>query len=245
MKKALGPGVLCVIIGLVLFAFVAGDCFNMVFRKVDMEDKNFGAYESGEICDGEIKYIIADLGSYEDSRRLFGIPFSKVDTRLYLISGNGGYLTVEARSDLDAFDQLCTSTRSYLNQTEKQAGNSIRFLSKARELNDDQLAMIKAHFDAQGVNPGDWEMVMSSMVLAELDLTLLVVQVSVSFGLILIGVVLLLLARRSRYGETVFVGEMTPEEEAHQAEYLSGKADHIRAKAAEDAEKKAKKKKQR
>ena len=57
-----------------------------------------------------------------------------------------------------------------------------------------------------------WQSSISLYVLKEFDSTSSIVEVCISGALLLIGIVLLIISRRYRYGEEVYVGEKIPEE---------------------------------
>ncbi len=235
MKKTLGIGIICVIIGLVLFAFVAGDFFNLLFRKVNINDKRFDSYESGEIAEGDLRFVMAKLGTATESKRIFGIPVADAEAEFYLISDNGGYVVIDVREGAESFDSLLEQTAKYISEQGDEPAQGERFIGKAVEITDEQLALVSAHFEAQNLKPEDWQLAISSLVLVQLDTTFIVIQLCISFAFILIGAILLLLSRRYRFGETVFVGEMTPEEAAEQQQRREELAEKAAA-AADDSE---------
>ena len=213
MKKTLGIGIISVILGMVLLAFCASDAFGLIFQKTNLNDLSYGTIEKGNVAQGEIKYVVAKLGTLEESRHLFFIPLGKRDTALYLIADNGGYVTIAVRSDVSVFDEIAAQTADYLAGRAEGTTSSHSFLGIAREISDEQLNILKDHFNEMNLNYNDWQYAVSSMVLEEYDLTMTVIELCICFGLILAGIVLLLISRRYRFGETVFVGEKAPGEE--------------------------------
>ena len=213
MKKTLGFGVLSVIIGLVLLIFCATDAFSLVFKKSNIDDMSYGTIEKGDVAEGEIKFVVTKLGTLEDSRHLFFIPVGKTETALYLIADNGGYVTIQVREGIDDYDQITAQTAEYLADRAGAPTVSHRFLGVAKEINDEQLALLKAHFEQLSISDEAWQYAVSSMVLTEFDLTMTVIELCICFGLVFIGVILMLISRRYRFGETVFVDEKIPGEE--------------------------------
>ena len=237
MKKTLGIGILMVIIGLVLFAFAAADAFGLVFRKVNIEDKTFGSYESGEVAEGEIKFVAAKIGTAEESRKLFFIPLGKTQSTLYLIANNGGYIMIDVREDTGKFDEITEQTAAYLAEKGDAPTSSAAFMGRAEDITDEQLAMLVKHYEDLNISPADWEFAVSSLVLVQFDLSLTVTELCICFGFIFIGIILMMISRRYRYGETVFVGENTPGEKAEKEKIiLEKKAKAEEAKQAEETE---------
>lgn len=212
MKKTLGIGLVMVIIGLVLFAFAATDAFSLVFKKVSIEDKTFGSYQSGEIAEGEIKFVAAKVGTIEDNRSIFFIPLGKEEYSLYLIADNGGYVMIEANEGTADLDEITEQTKVYLTEDGAAPTASTRFTGKAAQITDEQLALLTKHYEDMNLSPSDWQFAVSSMVLVQFDVTITVIELCICFGFIFIGVILMIVSRRYRFGETVFVGEKTPGE---------------------------------
>ena len=212
MKKTLGIGIISVILGLVLLAFCATDAYSLIFRKSNLEDMTYGTIEKGDVAQGDIKYIVAKLGTVEDSRHLFFIPMGSDNTALYLISANGGYVTVSVRNDISDYDEIAAQTAEYLAGRAETTTASHSFLGVAREISDAQLYVLKGHFEEMNLNDSDWQYAVSSMVLEEFDVTMTVIELCICFVLLLAGVILLMISRRYRFGETVFVGEKVPGE---------------------------------
>lgn len=213
MKKTLGFGVLSVIIGLVLLVFCASDAYSVIFKKQNIEDMTYGTIEKGDVAEAEIKYVVAKIGTLEKSRKLFFIPLGSAENALYLIADNGGYVTIEVREDTDVYDEIAAQTAEYLEERADAPTTSHRFLGIAEEISDEQLELLRKHFEELNVSADNWEFAVSSMVLTEFDLTLTVIELCICFGFVMIGVILMLISRRYRFGETVFVGEKVPGEE--------------------------------
>lgn len=213
MKKTLGFGIVSVMLGLVLLAFCASDAYGIIFKKSNIADMSYGTIEEGDVAEGDLQFVVTKLGTREESRHLFFIPLGSQEAAYYLIADNGGYVTIDVRTDISDFDEIAAQTAEYLAGNAGAPTVTHRFIGRADEISDEQLALLRAHFEEINLSESDWEFAVSSMVLTELDVTLTVIELCICFGLILIGIILLLISRRYRFGETVFVGEKVPGEE--------------------------------
>ena len=212
MKKTLGIGIVSVLLGLVLLAFCATDAYSLIFKKSNLEDMSYGTIEKGDIAQGDIKYVVAKLGTVEESRHLFFIPLGSDETALYLIADNGGYVTVSIRNDIADYDEITAQTAEYLAGRAESTSVSHSFLGIARKITDDQLEILNRHFAEKNLSDSDWQYAVSSMVLEEFDVTMTVIELSICCVLILAGIILLMISRRYRFGDTVYVGEKSPED---------------------------------
>ncbi|MBR6101334.1 MAG: hypothetical protein IKP95_02805 [Ruminococcus sp.] len=211
MKKLMGFGAVSLIIGLILFALSAGDLFGLIFGRVNIEDKTYGTYEEGEVASGDIKYIVSKIGHLQENEKIFGIPFSKKTGTLYLIADNGGFVIIDVREDTAVYDEILEQTAARTQGLIDDTVSHVEFTGRAVEVTDEQFQMVSDYFAAQGLTQEYWENAISLYVLVQLDNSVTVIQTAVCCTLILVGLILLLIARRHRT-ETVYVYEKIPEE---------------------------------
>ena len=213
MKKMMGFGAVLLIIGLILFAMSAPDGYDLLFNKVKIEDKTFSEYEENDVAYGEIKYVVSKIGTLEERSKLFGIPVFSVTGSLYLIADNGGYVLIDVRDGADKFDEITEQTAARLADSTKDTTSSADFVGRAVEVTDEQYDLVKSYFDGQNVDESQWGLAISLYVLVQFDTGLIVMQLCISLGLVVIGIILLVISRRYRFGKEVFVGEKLPGEE--------------------------------
>ena len=215
MSKRMAAGVIVLMVGLILLAIIATDVYNMAFKKTNIEDKSYGGIEDGEFIDGELTFVFDKVGELETKKRFFGIPYKKVTSSVYAVVVNGGYVLLQSSDDTDKLDSMVEDTKKYLNG-EKQSSELEKYIftAKAVEINDKQLEITGEYFSSKGVDSTVWKDRTCSNVLIFLDKTMLIAELCISCGLIFIGVILIILGRRSTFGETVYVGEHPDTEES-------------------------------
>lgn len=210
MNKGVGTGVIFLMIGLLLFAIISTDAYSLAFGKVRIEDKSYGTYENHEIAEGEIEYVVDKIGEATMKKKLFGIPYSTVTVPVYIISDNGGYVLLQSEKDADKLETLRQQTVDYFGGVRSEKPDKISYLGKATEISDEMLQVLDAYFTVRHVPAENWEYAISLYVLVGMDMTMFVVQMCISFGMIFVGILLILIFRRYVQGEVVYVGEEPP-----------------------------------
>lgn len=213
MNKRMAFGCVSVILGLVLLALTASDAIGMLFDRVKIEDKDYTNYEGGEIVDAKLTYVLGNMGTVKAKKKLFGIPYKTVDASLYLIQDNGGWVIIEACEDTAELDRAAEQTAQYFANAAAVPTASVDFTGKAVEINDDQLSAAIDYFSGVHIDSEVWQNATSLYVLVQFDAARVTIQLCIAGCFILIGVILLIAARRNTFGETVYVGEEPPAQE--------------------------------
>lgn len=204
MNKGVAAGVIMLMIGLILLALSASDGYTLAFNKVKIEDTSFDSYEKNEIAEGNITYVVAKVGETELSRKMFGIPYKKVNSSIYLISDNGGYVMIQTDTDTASFDELVKKAEDDAPAEEMQA---IEYVGKAIEASDEIYGILEKYFADREIPKEYWENAISLYVLERFDASVVIVQLCISGGFILLGILLIVIFRRYVQGKEVYVGE--------------------------------------
>ncbi|GEM_PF-4588607 len=221
MNRAIRISILVIMIGLVLTVLSVSDAYGLAFRHRKLLDKSYTNLENNEMISGDIDYVVAKLDRGTMTKKIFGIPYKKVDCGYYLIvltskeNNVAGYVLIEAE-DTSKLDELHSATLEVLAGTRapEDMPSAYTLDAKATEITDDEHAMLDAHFDGTG-DPNDPQLLMgenweaSLYVLRETGYTVMIVQLCVGLGIVLIGAVLLIVFNRLKpvEGETVYVNE--------------------------------------
>ncbi|MBR1393819.1 MAG: hypothetical protein IJ561_08315 [Ruminococcus sp.] len=210
MNKPMAAGFITIIIGLVMLALTVSDAMGLFFGRTNIEKISFDGFEEGETVEGDLSFIVGRVGEIQTKKRFFKIPYKTVTSVMYVIVDNGGYVLLEAVDDTAALDELTAQTAAYLEGTSDRPAGSVSFTGKATEITDDELALAAVYFEGRHIETSSWQETTSLYVLVQIDKTAIIIQLCITGGLILIGVILLIIARRYTYGETVYVGEEPP-----------------------------------
>lgn len=219
MNRAIRISILVIMLGLILTVLSVSDAYGLAFRHKKLLDKSYSNLENNEMISGDFDYVVGRLDRSKRWKKLFGIPYKKVDIGYYLIVLTGkddnvaGYVMFEAE-DTAKLDELYTATLEMLAGTRSEMPSPCGLQTKAVEITDEEREMLEAHFERTS-DPNSPQLLMgenweaSLYVLHETNYTFIIVQISVALGIVLVGVVLLVIFNRLKpeEGETVYVNE--------------------------------------